>query len=80
MKTTTLGVLLTASLFAFVGCGHHHSSPDAGVDSGPPPCVANPVTYTDILNACTTAQTGDPAKDYPYFPSRADGGSLPPLP
>ena len=26
----------------------------------------NPMTATDILNACTTAQTGDPAKDYPY--------------
>jgi hypothetical protein len=83
MKTTSLlGATLAVALLALSGCGHHSSgSPDSGVDAGViPPCVPNPVSYTDILNACTTAQTGDPAKDYPYFPALADGGALPPLP
>jgi hypothetical protein len=43
-------------------------------------CVANPTTGEEFLNACTTAQTGDPAKDAPYSPTLAPGGQLPPLP
>lgn len=43
-------------------------------------CVTNPTTSVELLNACTTAQTGDPAKDAPYYPSLAPGGKLPPLP
>jgi hypothetical protein len=43
-------------------------------------CVANPTTGDEFLNACTTAQTGDPAKDAPYYPTLAPGGQLPPLP
>ena len=45
----------------------------------PPPCVMDPTTGNDFLNACTTAQTGDPAKDYPYFPKLAPNGNLPPI-
>ena len=52
--------------------------PAAPPDMLPPPCIANPVSGTDFLNACTTAQTGDPAKNYPYFPKLAPGGNLPP--
>lgn len=47
-------------------------------DMSPPPCIANPVSGNDFLNACTSAQTGDPAKNYPYFPKLAPGGNLPP--
>lgn len=43
-------------------------------------CVMNPTTAVELLNACTTAQTGDPAKDAPYYPTLAPGGNLPPLP
>jgi len=43
-------------------------------------CVMNPMTPVELLNACTTAQTGDPTKDGPYFPSLAPNGQLPPLP
>jgi hypothetical protein len=43
-------------------------------------CVMNPMTPEELINACTTAQTGDPAKDAPYYPSLAPNGQLPPLP
>ena len=43
-------------------------------------CASNPMTPVELLNACTSAQTGDPNKDAPYFPSLAPGGNLPPLP
>jgi hypothetical protein len=43
-------------------------------------CVMNPMTPVELFNACTTAQTGDPTKDAPYFPSLAPNGNLPPLP
>lgn len=52
--------------------------PASPADMSPPPCIANPVSGTDFLNACTSAQTGDPAKNYPYFPKLAPGGNLPP--
>ena len=52
--------------------------PASPPDLAPPPCVANPVSGADFLNACTSAQTGDPAKNYPYFPKLAPGGNLPP--
>jgi hypothetical protein len=49
-------------------------------DMEQPTCIsATPVSYTDFLNACTNAQSGDPAKDYPYFPTLAPAGVLPPL-
>ena len=43
-------------------------------------CVMNPVSATDILNACTDSQTGDATKDAPYFPSLTPAGVLPALP
>lgn len=51
-----------------------------GGDMAMETCVMNPMTPVELLNACTTAQTGDPAKDAPYYPSLAPNGNLPPLP
>ena len=48
-------------------------------DLATPPCVMDPTTGNDFLNACTTAQTGDPKKDYPYYPKLAPHGNLPPI-
>lgn len=42
-------------------------------------CVMTPTTATEILNACTDAETGEASKDAPYFPSLAFGGVLPAL-
>jgi hypothetical protein len=42
-------------------------------------CYPNPTTSQQLLNGCTNAQTGDPAKDAPYFPAQAPNGQLPPL-
>jgi hypothetical protein len=50
------------------------------VDMAQPACIMNPTTSDELLNACTTAQTGDPAKDAPYYPTLAPNGNLPPLP
>jgi hypothetical protein len=50
-----------------------------GGGGGIPACVQNPTTPQDLLNGCTNAQTGDPNKDYPYFPAKAPNGQLPPL-
>jgi hypothetical protein len=92
MKTTMMAILVGASLL--VACGgssNNNNSPDMAMNnnlpdmSGPkfdmeqPPCIMNPVSGVDFLNACTDAQSGDPAKDYPYFPMLAPGGMLPPL-
>jgi hypothetical protein len=77
---TTMRICLTASL-AIAACGSNGAKAgDMGTnaDLAPPPCVTSPAA--DVLNACTTAQTGDPAKDYPYFPTLAPKGNLPPLP
>jgi hypothetical protein len=51
-----------------------------GGDMAQATCAMNPMTNVELLNACTTAQTGDTAKDAPYFPSLAPNGNLPPLP
>jgi hypothetical protein len=42
-------------------------------------CYPKPTTSQQLLNGCTDAQTGDPAKDAPYFPALAPNGQLPPL-
>ena len=78
-------LVATAAMAAVLGCGHTPSASDGGPDAGAtdggiPPCVSNPVSPVDILNACTNVQTGDPAKDCPYFPALAPGGNLPSLP
>jgi hypothetical protein len=81
MKTLKRTLIL-AALFALAGCNTSTKPRDMGSepDLATPPCVMNPMTATDILNACTTSQTGDPTKSYPYFPSLAPGGKLPSLP
>ena len=81
---TIVAFLLVAGLAA---CNDHTgdtgsdaSRPDAHamIDAGAPDadCVANPVSSTDILNACTTAQRvpKHPATGCWY----ADGGLPPP--
>jgi hypothetical protein len=51
-----------------------------GGDMAAPACSMNPMTNDELINACTSAQTGDPNKDAPYYPSLAPNGQLPPLP
>jgi hypothetical protein len=69
-----------ATLSACGGGGNSPADLGAAADLAQAACVTNPMTNEELLNACTTAQTGDPAKDAPYFPSLAPGGTLPPLP
>ena len=78
-RLAKMGAVLVVALAAACGNGSKGSS-DMGADMALPPCVMNPTTSVELLNACTTAQTGDPAKDAPYYPSLAPGGTLPPLP
>ena len=54
------------------------ASPDLSPST--PACVMSPTSGEELLNACTEAQTGDPAKDAPYFPAQAPKGKLPDLP
>jgi hypothetical protein len=84
-----LGALMLATLATLAACGgngnNNGGSPDmamsgGGGDMAQPACSMNPMTHVELLNACTTAQTGDPTKDAPYYPSLAPGGNLPPLP
>lgn len=83
--TTTMRMLVAAAALAVAGCGGSSGKGGAdmamgGGDMAPAACSTNPMTNEELLNACTSAQTGDPAKDAPYFPSLAPGGTLPPLP
>jgi hypothetical protein len=92
METTTIvRALLVGALLTFAACDDDGDSGGAKDLAASPgdlavapdlavACVANPDGGEDILNACTTAQTGDPAKDHPYFPAKAAGGVLPALP
>jgi hypothetical protein len=94
MKTTTkiLRALAVAALLTCAAACDDDGDGDRGKDLAAGPgdvagspdlavaCVANPDGGEDILNACTTAQTGDPGKDHPYFPAKAAGGVLPALP
>ena len=41
------------------------------------PCVMNPMTNLEIINACTNAEFID---IMPHFPTLAPNGQLPPLP
>jgi hypothetical protein len=88
MKMTARFVAALA-LATLAACGDttNNTSPDMAMMTGgndmtmmQPTCVMNPMTNVELLNACTAAQTGDPAKDAPYFPSLAPNGNLPPLP
>ncbi len=90
MTTTTMtkakALLALVAAVALGACGNGGTSGNGdlamggGTDMAQPACVMNPMTHVELLNACTTAQTGDPAKDAPYFPSLAPNGNLPPLP
>ena len=93
MTTTmkkALGLVAALALATLAACGDDTTSnntmPDmamqqgGGGDMAMETCVMNPMTSVELLNACTTAQTGDPNKDAPYFPSLAPNGNLPPLP
>jgi hypothetical protein len=84
-KLKTTARFATALLLAaLAGCGNgSNGSPDmamGGSDMVATSCAMNPTTSVELLNACTTAQTGDATKDAPYFPSLAPNGVLPPLP
>ncbi len=74
-----IGVVLALATAAACGGSNKGGGDMGGGDMGQA-CVTNPMTSVELLNACTTAQTGDPAKDAPYFPSLAPNGTLPPLP
>jgi hypothetical protein len=77
MTPTRLSIVV---LLCAAACGKSSAHVDGGADLQPPPCVMTPTTATEILNACATSQTGSAAKDYPYYPTLAPGGALPPLP
>lgn len=93
MTTTmkkALGLVAALALATLAACGdnnNNNGTPDMAMPQGGgndmtmmESCVMNPTTPVEILNACSNAQTGDPAKDAPYFPSLAPNGNLPPLP
>jgi hypothetical protein len=85
-----VAALALATTVAACGNNSNNNTPDmampgndgggGGGDMAMETCVMNPMTSVELLNACTTAQTGDPAKDAPYYPSLAPNGNLPPLP
>jgi hypothetical protein len=80
---TMLRLLAALSLLMLAACGSSNKgSPDMATsgDMAQPACVMNPMSPIDILNGCTTSQTGDPHKDAPYYPSLTPNGNLPPLP
>ena len=78
--------LALATLAACGGGNNNNGAADMAMPAGgggdmtTETCVMNPTTAVELLNACTTAQTGDPSKDAPYHPTLAPGGNLPPLP
>jgi len=94
MKPTMKSVarlMAALALGTLAACGggnnNNNGSPDMAMQQGggndmtvPDTCVMNPMTPVELLNGCSTAQTGDPAKDAPYYPQLAPGGNLPPLP
>jgi hypothetical protein len=90
LQKTMLALVVAVGLGALVaacgddGGGNGGGTPDmamqGGGDMAGPACSMNPMTHEELLNACTTAQTGDPSKDAPYYPTLAPNGQLPPLP
>ena len=79
---TTKHILVALVLVALTACGGGNGTADMAQsgDMATETCAMNPMTPVELLNACTTAQTGDPAKDAPYYPQLAPNGNLPPLP
>lgn len=85
MKTFTraasaLAFLFAVSLGAACGGDDSNNTPDAGPDvDAPPPCVMNPQTHADLMNACTTADVEKIDKK-PVLPLLQADGTLPPIP
>ncbi len=78
--TGALAFALIASSAATCGGDENNNSPDAGPDvDAPPPCVMNPQSHTDLLNACTSADVEKIDKK-PVLPLLQANGTLPPLP
>jgi hypothetical protein len=78
---TLVRALVIGALFLGVACKDKKADQGPAMpDLGSPGCIATPTSATELLNACTNAQAGDAAKDYPYFPALAPAGALPPLP
>jgi hypothetical protein len=81
-----IAALALATLAACGNGSNNNGSPDMAMTTGggdmtqAATCVMNPMTSVELLNGCTTAQTGDTSKDAPYYPSLAPNGNLPPLP
>jgi hypothetical protein len=92
MKRPFVLAVLTVSVSAtsaLVACSHTPAEPDGSapvdgghpsvaVDAALPPCVSNPTTYLEIINACTDAQAIDKTVD--LSPMSAPDGGLQPLP
>jgi hypothetical protein len=86
MRALIVATIATVAL-AFVGaCSDdaNNGPKDAAVETDAPSsggpdasCFTNPTTYTEIINACTTAQKVYKQTTLPLLGS---GGSLPPLP
>lgn len=75
----TLGALLLVS--ALAGC---EGETDAVIDAATPDmgvaeaqCFDDPMTHTEIINACTTATS---VQKTPVTPLLREDGTLPPLP
>jgi hypothetical protein len=80
MRNITV-VLLLAGLAAGCGDGGGQQLPDAGgePDAYNPPCVTNPKTHEEILNACVKADV-EKIDKRPVLPLMGSDGTLPVLP
>lgn len=78
--TSALAFTFLASFAAACGGDDNNNTPDAGPDvDAPPPCVMNPQSHTDLLNACTSADVEKIDKK-PVLPLMQADGTLPPIP
>jgi hypothetical protein len=75
--TTTTTTSTTTSSTGTGGMGTGGAGTGGMGTGGAPDCYPNPMTYVEIINACTTAQQVDVTPVLPLL--QADGG-LPPLP
>lgn len=78
----TLLLFAAVALCAACGSKANNAGADAGTDASTsadmtPGCVSNPITHTELLNACTTAESYD---KQPFYPTLAPNGQLPSLP
>jgi hypothetical protein len=78
--TAALACSFVCALGAACGDGDSDNNPDAGPDvDAPPPCVMNPQTHAEIINACTTGNV-DKIDKKPVLPLVQSDGTLPPIP